>query len=190
MPLCLAREKHSSRHMANNKQNPMRNLKIEKLTLNIGAGKDQAKLDKGMKLLKNITGVQPLKNVTQKRIQAWGLRPGLPVGTKITLRGEKARELLDRLLQAKEKKLKATNFDEEGNVAFGIHEYIDVPGIKYDPEIGITGFQACVTLERPGYKLKKRRLRHMPIPKRHRITKQDAIEFMQKEFNLKLAGDE
>jgi len=176
--------------MANNNQNPMRNLKIEKLTLNIGAGKDQARLEKGMKLLKNITGVQPLKNVTQKRIQAWGLRPGLPVGTKITIRGEKARELIDRLLQAKERKLKPNNFDNEGNVAFGIHEYIDVPGVKYDPEIGITGFQICITLERPGYNLKKRRLHSMPIPKRHRITKQDAIDFMQKQFNISVIGDE
>ena len=60
--------------------NKMREIRIEKITLNIGAGKDVGKLEKGVKLLKNITGINPVKTVTQKRIPTWGLRPGLPIG--------------------------------------------------------------------------------------------------------------
>ena len=66
--------------------NPSRDIKISKVTLNIGAGKDQTKLDKGIKLFKSITNVSPVKTITSKRIPGWGLRPGLPIGCKVTLR--------------------------------------------------------------------------------------------------------
>ena len=172
-----------------NKENLMRNIKIEKITLNIGAGKDQAKLEKGVKLLKNITGINPIKTITQKRIAGWGLRPGLPIGCKLTLRGKVARDILVRLLDAKENRLNERQFDNIGNVAFGIREYIDIPGAKYDPEIGVMGLEVCVTLERNGFRIKKRKLKNKKISSRHRIMKEEAIEFMKKEFNVKM-GEE
>lgn len=166
--------------------NPMQLPRIEKLTLNIGAGKDQAKLEKGIMLLKAITGIEPVKTITNKRIPNWGLRPGLPIGCKLTLRKKKAVELLKRLLQAKDNKLSETNYDDAGNISFGIKEYIDIPGVEYDPKIGVIGLQVCVTLEKPGYRIKTRKLRKKKLPKKHTVTKQEAIEFMQKEFNVKV----
>ncbi len=164
----------------------MRAIKIEKITLNIGAGKDQNKLDKGIKLLKTITGINPIKTKTNKRIPAWNLRPGLPIGCKLTLRGEKAKEILKMLLEAKGSELKEEQFDNSGNLAFGIHEYIDIPGIKYDPEIGIMGLQVCITLERPGFRIKKRKIMKRKVCKNHKITKEEAIGFMKEKFNIKL----
>ena len=164
----------------------MRSIKIEKVTLNIGAGKDQSKLEKGLILLNAIAQATPVKTITNKRIQEWGLRPGLPIGCKLTLRKEKAVKILPRLLEAIEHKLAARQFDENGNVAFGIHEYIEIPGVKYDPKIGIMGLEVCVTLERPGYRIKRRRLMARKIPTRHRIKKEEAIEFMAKNFNISL----
>ncbi|MEK6947530.1 MAG: 50S ribosomal protein L5 [Nanoarchaeota archaeon] len=164
----------------------MRSIKIEKVTLNIGAGKDQSKLEKGLILLNAIAQATPVKTITNKRIQEWGLRPGLPIGCKLTLRKEKAIKILPRLLEAIEHKLAARQFDENGNVAFGIHEYIEIPGVKYDPKIGIMGLEVCVTLERPGYRIKRRRLMARKIPTRHRIKKEEAIEFMTKNFNISL----
>ncbi|OIO62219.1 50S ribosomal protein L5 [Candidatus Woesearchaeota archaeon CG_4_10_14_0_2_um_filter_33_10] len=169
--------------------NPSRDIKISKVTLNIGAGKDQTKLDKGIKLFKSITNVSPVKTITSKRIPGWGLRPGLPIGCKVTLRKKNAIELLKRLLQAKDTKLKESQFDNNGNIAFGIEEYIDIPGVKYDPEIGIIGLEVCITLERNGFRIKRRRIAKKKIPKKHMITKQDAIDFMKKEFNIGLEGD-
>jgi len=166
--------------------NAMRSIKIEKVTLNIGAGKDQSKLEKGLILLNAIAQATPVKTITNKRIQEWGLRPGLPIGCKLTLRKEKAVKILPRLLEAIEHKLAARQFDENGNVAFGIHEYIEIPGVKYDPKIGIMGLEVCVTLERPGYRIKRRRLMARKIPTRHRIKKAEAIEFMAKNFNISL----
>ncbi len=171
-------------------QNTSRNIRIEKVTLNIGAGKNTALLDKGVKLLKIITGIEPVKTVTQKRIPGWGLRPGLPIGCKVTLRKELAKEVLSRLLVAKNNVLKNSQFDENGNVAFGIHEYIDVPSIKYDPEIGIIGLEVCVTLERHGFRIKRRKLQQKKIPAKHKITKQDAIDFMRNQFKVSVGEEE
>ena len=164
----------------------MRNIRIEKLTLNIGAGKDQAVLEKGIVLLKNITGVVPVKTITQKRIAGWGLRPGLPIGCKITLRGKKAEELITRLLAARNNLLSQINFDDHGNVSFGIHEYIDIPGVKYDHKIGIMGLQASLTLERPGFRIKKRKIMKKRIPLRHRINQEAAIKFLKNKFSIKI----
>ena len=168
----------------------MRNIRIEKLTLNIGAGKEQAVLDKGLLLLKNITGISPVKTVTQKRIAGWGLRPGLPIGCKITLRQKKAEELAKRLLEAHNNLLSQTNFDNSGNVSFGIHEYIDIPGVKYDHEIGIMGLQASLTLQRPGFRIKKRKIMKRRIPKKHKITREEAIEFMKNNFSIKIKEEQ
>ena len=90
------------------------------------------------------------------------------------------------MLYAKDGKLKQSNFDLEGNVAFGIHEYIDIQGIKYDPEIGIFGLNVNITLEKPGYSVKRRRLRPAKTPKNHKITQQEAIEFMKEKFGVEI----
>ena len=169
--------------------NQMKNIRVEKITLNIGAGKDQTRLEKGLVLLNAITNATPVKTITNKRIQEWGLRPGLPIGCKLTLRKDKAIKILPRLLDAVENKLKEKQFDNNGNVAFGIHEYIEIPGVKYDPKIGIMGLQVCITLERPGYRVKKRKLLVRKIPSRHRISKQEAIGFMVKNFNTRVEGE-
>lgn len=164
----------------------MKQISVEKVTLNIGAGKDQAKLEKGIKLINSITGYKPVKTFTKKRIQEWGLRPGLPIGCKLTLRKKGALDLLKRLLEAKENTLQDSNLDDEGNISFGINEYIDVPGAKYDPDIGIMGFQVCITLRRKGFRVKHRALKRRAIPRKHRIGKNDAIDFMKTTFNLKI----
>ena len=158
-------------------------IRIEKITLNIGAGKEQARLDKGVLLLSELCGRPPVKTVTQKRIATWGLRPGLPIGCKVTLRKLEAKTMLKRLLYAKDNKLKSTNFDSHGNLAFGVHEYIDIEGAKYNPQIGIMGLEVAVTLQKPGYHVKKRKIKQGTIGKRQLITKDEAITFMQKTFN-------
>lgn len=169
--------------------NPMQNVRIEKLTLNIGAGKDPAKLEKGLTLMKSITGIEPVKTITHKRIAEWGLRPGLPIGCKITLRKKPAQTLLLRLLQAKENKLIEKNFDNNGNISFGIPEYIDIPGVAYDPKIGVIGLEVCLTLEKPGYRIKRRKLRPKKIPPRHIVSKQESIAFMQTMFKTAILAE-
>ncbi|MFC1769127.1 50S ribosomal protein L5 [Nanoarchaeota archaeon] len=169
--------------------NKMKEIRIEKVTINIGAGKDPNVLEKGTALIKNLTGIDPVKTYTNKRIPTWGLRPGLPIGCKLTLRGQKAIEILKRVLEANGRKLTEDNFDDQGNIAFGIKEYIDIPEIKYDPKIGIMGLQVCVTLSRPGFRIKRRSYMKRKIPKNHRISREDSIEHMKKNYAVTL-GEE
>ena len=170
--------------------NPMQEIRIEKLTLNIGAGKEQTKLDKGIKLLKKITGISPVTTYAKKRIPSWGLRPGLPIGCKITLRKKDALALLPRLLDSKGNTLSPNQFDDSGNISFGIPEYIDIMGVEYDPEIGVMGLEVCVTLEKPGYRVKRRRIKRSKINKSHKISKEEAIKFMEERFKVKFGEAE
>ncbi|MFH1174683.1 MAG: 50S ribosomal protein L5 [archaeon] len=170
--------------------NVMRTIRVEKVTLNVGAGKDQKVLEKGLVLLKHITGINPVKTITQKRLAAWGLRPGLPIGCKVTLRGKQAVQLIPQLLSAKDNVLRENNFDDHGNISFGIEEYIDIHNIKYLPEIGIMGLQTCITLERPGFRIKKRKLFKKKIPAHHRISRKEAMQFMQDQFKVTFGDQE
>ena len=172
------------------KNHVMRTIRVEKVTLNIGTGKDQNALEKAQKILKQLTGIDPVKTITNKRIASWGLRPGLPIGCKLTLRNEQAQAMIPRLLTAVEFKLGEDNFDENGNISFGIKEFIDVKDAKYDPEIGIMGMQCSITLERPGFRIKKRKILSKKIPVKHRIPRADAMDFMKKTYNVKIGKDE
>lgn len=163
-------------------QHPMRKIRVEKITLNFGSGKDQKQLEKGAQLLKMITGIEPVKTITQKRIPSWGLRPGLPVGCKVTVRGENATDICRRLLTARDFKLKYSNVDHNGNVSFGLKEYIDIPGVRYDPAIGIIGLECTLTLVRPGYRVRDRKLHKGSIAHRHRVSQKDGIAFMKQTF--------
>ncbi|HLP79531.1 MAG TPA: 50S ribosomal protein L5 [Acidobacteriota bacterium] len=169
---------------------PMRAISVEKVTLNCGCGTDHTRLEKSVKLLQIITGRSPVKTITELRIPGWGLRKGLPIGAKVTLRGEEATAVLKRLIEAREMKLRQSMFDNNGNIAFGVHEYIDIPGVEYDPTIGIIGLEVAVTLKRPGFRTKVRKYQNRAVPKKHRITQVEAIDFAKKEWGVKISDEE
>ena len=162
----------------------MRNLKIEKLTLNIGVGQAGDKLKKAKKLLQSITNAKPVETITMKRIPAWKVRPKLAIGCKVTLRKNKAEELLKRLFKAKESLL-YKNFDNHGNLSFGIPEYIDIPDAEYDPDIGIIGLEAALTLERPGYRIKRRTIKNK-LPKVQIISKEESAKFLEETYKVNI----
>ena len=163
----------------------MTNLRIEKITINIGVGEAGDKLEKSKKLLESITKTKAIKTKSKKRIPTWNIRPGLEIACKSTLRGQKAESILKRLLKAINNELPESNFDNNGNFSFGIKEYIDIPEVEYNPEIGIIGLEVAVTLERPGFRIKKR-IKKNKISSKHKITKQEAIDFIINKFNIKI----
>ncbi len=169
-------------------QNPMRQIRIEKVVLNIGCGGDLQKVEKAEKLLKYLTGREKVLITKSKRRSTFGIAKGKPIGVKVTLRKKKALEFLKKAFAAIDNKLKASWFDEEGNFSFGIKEYIDLPGVKYKPEIGMLGMDVCVTLERPGFRIKRRKVQKRKIPKEHRISKEEAIEWVKKTFGVEVEG--
>ena len=164
----------------------MRALKIEKVTLNIGTGMPGEKLEKALKLLQKISQAKPVSTKTKKRIPTWGVRPNLEIGAKVTIRGKKAEELLTRLLKSKADILEESKFDNAGNLAFGIPEYIEIPGVEYDATIGIIGLEVAVTIIRPGFRIRRRARKRKSIPQSHRITKEEAINFMKTKFKVKV----
>ncbi|MCD6576352.1 MAG: 50S ribosomal protein L5 [Nanoarchaeota archaeon] len=171
--------------MSDKKENPMREIMIEKITLNVGVGEAGDKLEKAKVLLERIAGSKVVVTHAKRRIPSWGVRPGLAIGVKTTLRGEKAIEMLKRLFKAVDNTVNPKQFDEEGNLSFGIKEYIHIPEVKYDPSLGIIGLDVCITLKRKGgTRTKRRAYRTAKIGKAHRITKEEAMDFFKEKFGI------
>lgn len=169
-------------------QNPMRSIRVEKVTVNMGMGGPGEEMEKAREIMQRITGAKPVATKAKSRLPTWNIRPGLEIGLKTTLRGKPAEEFLRKALAAKENTLNPKNFDRTGNFAFGIKEYIDIPGSKYDPKLGIRGLDVLVTLERPGFRVKKRKLKNAKVGARHRISKDEAVQFMESHFGLKVSA--
>lgn len=161
----------------------MREIIIEKVTINVGVGEPGPKLEKISKLIEHISGAKSVHTTTKRRIPEWNIRPGLEIGVKSTVRGQGAAELLKNLLQGVENKLKESNFDKEGNFSFGVSEYVHIPGAKYDYTVGIIGLSVAVTLHRRGFGISKKRI-PAKVGKNHRITKDDAIAFIKDRYNV------
>ena len=163
-------------------ENVMRQIKIEKLILNVGGVGD--KLERGFKLIQVLSGKKPVKVKATKRIPTWGVRPGLEVGTKVTLRGEEAEKMLGRLLPAignvlKEKQVR-NNF-----LSFGIHEYIEIPGVEYIRDVGIMGFEVTVVFTRAGKRVERKKVKRGSA-KKQIIAASEIEEFMLNKFKTKV----
>lgn len=159
----------------------MRSIKIEKIVLNVGGTADV--LDKGVKLLKIITGKNPAKMKSRKRIPSWGVRPKLEVGAVVTLRKD-FESLLKKLLITVDNTIKRKQLSEN-NFSFGIKEYIEIPGMEYQRDIGIMGFDVTVVFKRSGRRVKLKKVNSGRIPSRQKISKEEIIEFMEENFKIK-----
>lgn len=163
------------------KTNPMREIKIEKIVLNIGATGEN--LEKGVKLLKLLTGKKPAKRKSKKRIPSLDVRPGLEVGAVVTLR-KNMDEVLKRMLNTNDNTLNKKQISEN-NFSFGIKEYIEIPGMEYQRDIGIMGFDVTVVFQRMGRRVKLKKMKKGKIPKKQIITKEEIIKFMEDNFQTK-----
>ncbi|MFC2153952.1 50S ribosomal protein L5 [Candidatus Altiarchaeota archaeon] len=170
-------------------KNIMQEPRLEKVVVSISIGQSGERLVKAEQLLQKLTGKKPVRTTSTHRIPTWGLKSGEPIGCKVTLRGEGAADFAKRGLTAKENRLRPSCFDNAGSVNFGLSEYIDFPGIKYDPEIGIMGLNVNITLERPGYRIKKRQSNKTKIKPKNRITQEESMAFMKKNFGVEIEED-
>ncbi|MEM4378709.1 MAG: 50S ribosomal protein L5 [Candidatus Nitrosotenuis sp.] len=162
----------------------MKQIRLEKVVLNMGVGKSGEAIEIAKKALDQITGKKSCARDAKATQRDWGVRKGEPIGVAVTVRGQDAATLLKRLFDAVGNKIKGKSFDNFGNVSFGIKEHIDIPGIKYDPQIGILGLEAAVTLTRPGFSIRVRSRHKASVGKHHRISKDEAIEFLTREFGV------
>jgi large subunit ribosomal protein L5 len=165
--------------------NIMRIPKITRVVLSAGAvDKD---LEKAKKLLEIISEkkAQITKSGPRMRIPAFGVKPKMELGTSVTLRKSEAIEILRKLLGAIDNKLKVSQIDKN-NFSFGIPEYINIPGVKYLREIGIRGFNVTVVFERPGLRVKKRKIKTARVPSKQHVTQEEIIDYMRQTFKTEI----
>ncbi len=163
-------------------ENPMRKIKIEKVLLSAGATGDD--LVKSKKLLELVSGSKAQILASAKRIPEFDVRPGLEVGVRVTLRGKKALNILKQILGAVNNEIKSKQLSEN-HFSFGIKEYIEIPGIEYQRDIGIRGFNITVVFARAGLRVKRKKIKSGSVPKRQFISKEEIINFMKEVFKTK-----
>ena len=172
-----------------NKINKMREIEIEKMVLHCG-GIDE-KLEKSIKLLEMVTGTKKIYVIkSRKRIPAFGISPGKKSGAKITIRDKKRiNELLERLFLAVNNTLKLRQITTN-QACFGIREYIEIPGLEYNRDIGILGFEVMIVFKRKGKSVKLRKIKRGKYPKKQDVTKEEIMNYLTKNFNLEIVEND
>lgn len=166
--------------------NVMRTPRIEKVTVHMSVGESGKKLSNAEMIMQTITGQKPVRNFAKKTLPAFGIKKGEAIGCKVTLRGEKAEKFLKTAFGIREMSLSPKCFDQNGNFAFGIEEHTDFPGLEYDPDIGIYGMDVIVSIERPGYRIKRRKAQQHEVPGSHKLTRDDSIAFLNTRYGVEV----
>ena len=171
-------------------ENPMKQLKIGKVVVNISVGASGEPLNNAMTILRQITDQEPCQRVAKQTIRQWGIRKGEPMACLVTLRGEKADEFIRKAFTAVRNTVNPRSFDKNGNFAFGIKEHIDIPGTRYDPNLGIIGMDVMVTVERPGYRVSRRKRAGSKVGSSHRVTPEESTRYIEDTYGVKVGQDQ
>jgi large subunit ribosomal protein L5 len=166
--------------------NAMREPRVEKVVVNIGVGEAGERLVKAQKVIEMVTGQKSVQTISRTINRDLAIRKGMPLGCKVTLRGDPAEDFLEKALEIREHRIPVYSFDREGNMSFGIADYTDFPGMKYDPEIGIFGMDVSVVLRRAGNRVTQRPILRRKLPPGHRMDRGEAIEFMRSKFSVEV----
>ena len=167
--------------------NPMMMPRISKVCVNIGVGEGGDRLLNAENVLEMVTGVKPQRTLGKIQNRDLKVRVGAPIGCKATIRnGDKIKQFLIDAFSCRENVIPSWNFDREGNLSFGVRDYTDFPGQKYDPDIGIFGMDINVVLERPGHRISRRRRAKSKIPLKHKVTADESRTWFADNHNIKI----
>ncbi|HWW52516.1 MAG TPA: 50S ribosomal protein L5 [Acidimicrobiales bacterium] len=164
--------------------NRWRAIRVVKVVVNAGVGESGEPRTKAEKVLQMVTRQKPVATRARSTNREFGIRAGQEIGVKVTLRGEAARAFLDRALAARDRQLDPLSIDRSGNLSFGVADYTDFDGMKYDPQIGIHGMDICVEMGRPGYRIRERRLRARRLPRGIRVSREETRAFLADAFKV------
>ena len=164
----------------------MRKLKIAKVVLNIGVGDAGERLGKAESVLEKLSGCKPTRTLSKSTNRDLGIRLGMPIGCKVTLRGKAADKIIKESLWVRENRIPAYCFSKTGGLSFGIPDYTGYKNESYDPDIGIFGLDIAIAFERPGFRVARRKIKSNKVGKNHRISAEECQEFMKKSFGLEV----
>ncbi len=148
-----------------------RRVRIGKVVLNIGVGRSGEAIERARRVIEDLVKQKASSRKAKKSIRDFGVHKGEPIGMMVTIRGKKAPEVLKLLFEGRENKVPSTAFDDFGNCSFGIKEHIEIPGVRYSPEIGIFGMNVSAVLERSGYRVARRNRAATKIGRSHRVSR-------------------
>ena len=163
-----------------------RGVRIAKVVLNIGVGRSGEAIERARRVIEDIVHQKASSTKAKKSIRDFGVHKGEPIGMMVTVRGKKAPDVLKLLLQGRENRLPTTSFDDFGNCSFGIKEHIEIPGVRYSPDIGIFGMNVSAVLERPGFRVARRNRSPTKVGKNHRVGREESIEYFKKNFGVEI----
>lgn len=164
--------------------NPMRNINISKVVINIGTGSNDAQQTSAKRLIETITSRKPADEISKTRNPSFKIAKGQKIGAFVTVRGEDAKKLIKRLFEAVDNKIKYESISNN-SLSFGIPEYIDITGVKYDPKVGMLGMNVNVSFKRKGIRVSLRKKGNAKIPSKHRrVPREEIIDYIKKEFNV------
>jgi large subunit ribosomal protein L5 len=167
-------------------ENNATRVRIGKVVINIGVGRSGEAIERARRVIEDIVHQKASSTKAKKSIRDFGVHKGEPIGMMVTVRGKKAPDVLKLLLQARENRLPTTSFDDFGNCSFGIKEHIEIPGVRYSPDIGIFGMNVSAVLERPGFRIAKRNRSPAKVGKKHRVARDESIEFFKRNFGVEI----
>ena len=168
------------------KEQPMLRPRIEKVVVNMSIDKSGEPLEKAVRVLKEITGHTPCRRKAKTSIRDFGIRKGVSIACIVTLREEEAIDFLKKVLTVVDNKVSGRSFDKQGNFSFGLKEHIELPGVKYDPDVGIFGMDICVSVTRPGYRVKNRRKQRAKMGADHVLKQDESIIFIRDTLGVEI----
>jgi len=161
-----------------------RAIRVIKVVVNAGVGESGEPRTKAEKVLQMVTRQKPVATKAHSTNRDFGIRAGQEIGAKVTLRGEVAVDFLQRAFEARDRQLDSDSIDRNGNFSFGVADYTDFAGMKYDPAIGIYGMDVAVELGRAGFRIRTRRIQSRSLPRGLRSTREETRAFLASAFGV------
>ncbi|MDE1860913.1 MAG: 50S ribosomal protein L5 [Candidatus Micrarchaeota archaeon] len=174
--------------MENQGANPMKQIQLEKVVINMGIGSEENMFQNAKMLLEKLTSHKPVATKARKRAPEFKIRKGQIIGAMVTLRRDEARSMLKRALEAVDNTVKESSI--AGNsLSFGVSEYIYFSGIKYDPKIGMFGVNVNATFARRGKRVERRKRKTGAVGMKHsQVMRDEIVDYIGKNFNAKISG--
>ena len=172
------------------KSSAMFEPRITKVTINIGVGEGGQRLQLAEQVLELMTGQKPVRTLSKSTNRDLGTRVGGPIGCKVTMRdSDNVQSFLKDAFWVRQNTLPGYNFDQSGNLSFGISDYTDFPDQKYDPDIGIFGMDINIVLERPGHRVSRRRRRNTKVARNHRVIRDECKQWFVDNFGITIVEE-